>query len=67
MNAGDFLPVFCPKPKREMIVCNPGISNRNDFAMLAEIGDKCAGAVTFILAGESPPSPDYHYRALTQR
>lgn len=33
--------------KRERIAKNLGISKKNDFAMLAEIGGECAGAVTF--------------------
>ena len=40
------------------------ISDRNDFAMLERIGGECAGALTFVPEGESPPEPDVEYREL---
>ena len=39
--------------KREIIARNLGISARNDFVMLEQIGGECAGAVTFIAEGRA--------------
>ena len=50
--------------QREIIAKNLGISARNDFAMLEQIGGECAGAVTFIPVGGSLPGHDYRYRQL---
>jgi len=44
------------RKQREIIARNLGISGRNDYAMLERIGGECAGAVTFIPAGESLPA-----------
>jgi serine/threonine-protein kinase HipA len=52
--------------KRELIAKNLGISARNDFAMLERIGGECAGAVTFIPAGQHLPEHDDRYRSLTR-
>ena len=62
---GYFAGVLPEESKREIIARNLGISGRNDYAMLERIGGECAGAVTFIPAGESLPAPDDHYRALS--
>ncbi len=53
--------------KREIVARNLGISARNDFAMLEEIGGECAGAVTFMPAGEPLPARDYQYRNLSNQ
>jgi hypothetical protein len=47
--------------KRELVAQNLGISAQNDFAMRELIGGECAGAVTFIPAGQRPAclAPDY--------
>jgi serine/threonine-protein kinase HipA len=50
--------------KREIIARNLGISARNDYAMLEQIGGECSGAVTFIPEGQQPPERAYHYRKL---
>jgi serine/threonine-protein kinase HipA len=62
---GYFAGILPEESKREIIAHNLGISKRNDYAMLERIGGECAGAVTFIPAGETLPTPDDHYRALT--
>jgi serine/threonine-protein kinase HipA len=62
---GYFAGVLPEESKREIIARNLGISERNDYAMLERIGGECAGAVTFIPAGESLPALDDRYRALT--
>jgi serine/threonine-protein kinase HipA len=51
--------------KREMIARNLGISARNDYAMLEQIGGECAGAVTFLPQGEAMPERRYGYRELS--
>jgi serine/threonine-protein kinase HipA len=60
-----FAGILPEEDKREIIAHNLGISERNDYAMLERIGGECAGAVTFIPAGENLPARDDHYRALT--
>jgi serine/threonine-protein kinase HipA len=62
---GYFAGVLPEESKREIIARNLGISERNDYAMLERIGGECAGAVTFVSAGEVLPTLDDHYRALS--
>src|ERR1035441_8873827 len=62
---GYFAGILPEESKREIIAHNLGISKRNDYAMLERIGGECAGAVTFISAGEPLPALDDHYRALS--
>ena len=62
---GFFAGVLPDESKREVIARNLGISARNDFAMLEQIGGECAGAVTFLPAGQKRPGRDFHYRELT--
>src|SRR6516164_10077651 len=62
---GFFAGILPEESKREMIARNLGISARNDYAMLERIGGECAGAVTFMPAGESLPESDYGYRKLS--
>ena len=51
--------------KREIIARNLGITAKNDVKMLELIGGECAGAVTFIPAGESLPTQGDQYQPLT--
>lgn len=44
--------------KRKIIAQNLGISTNNDFAMLAQIGGECAGAVTFTTEGTASTSAE---------
>jgi len=44
---------------REIIAKNLGITSKNDFAMLNEIGGECAGAIT-LLPPDSNRTPDEH-------
>jgi serine/threonine-protein kinase HipA len=62
---GFFAGILPEQSKREIIAANLGISARNDHAMLAQIGGECAGAVTFILAGQPLPERNYGYRKLS--
>src|SRR6202451_83186 len=60
---GFFGGILPEENKREIIARNLGISARNDYAMLEQIGGECAGAVTFLPAGQLPKRDD-HYRQL---
>jgi serine/threonine-protein kinase HipA len=62
---GFFAGILPEESKREIIAGNLGISARNDYAMLEQIGGECAGAVTFIPAGEPLPDRNYSYRKLS--
>jgi serine/threonine-protein kinase HipA len=62
---GFFAGVLPEESKREIIARNLGISARNDYAMLEQIGGECAGAVTFVPSGEALPERNYRYRALS--
>jgi serine/threonine-protein kinase HipA len=62
---GYFGGILPEESKREIIARNLGISARNDYAMLEQIGGECAGAVTFVPTGEPLPESKYHYRALS--
>ena len=50
---------------RGIIARNLGISPRNDFSMLEQIGGECAGAITFVTAGQKPDFDEYQYRQLS--
>ena len=62
---GFFGGILPEETKREIIARNLGISARNDYAMLEQIGGECAGAVTFIPAGDKLPEQPYGYRKLS--
>jgi len=62
---GFFAGILPEQSKREIIARNLGISARNDYAMLEQIGGECAGAVTFIPLGQPLPERNYSYRTLS--
>ena len=62
---GYFAGILPEEAKREIIARNLGISARNDYAMLERIGGECAGAVTFMPAGQPLPEDHWDYRTLT--
>jgi serine/threonine-protein kinase HipA len=62
---GYFAGVLPEESNRAIIARNLGISERNDYAMLERIGGECAGAVTFLPAGDPLAARDDHYRALS--
>src|ERR1019366_5460237 len=62
---GFFAGILPDEAKREIIARNLGISARNDYAMLERIGGECAGAVTFVPAGQALPEQNYSYRKLS--
>jgi serine/threonine-protein kinase HipA len=64
---GFFAGILPEADKREIIAKNLGISARNDFAMLEEIGGECAGAITFLPTGTIFPDQNERYRLLTNR
>jgi serine/threonine-protein kinase HipA len=64
---GFFAGILPEQSQREIIARNLGISARNDYAMLEQIGGECAGAVTFVPEGEPLPVRDYRYRALSSQ
>ncbi len=41
---------------RQLIAQRYQVSERNDFALLDQIGGECAGAVTLLRPGQSPPA-----------
>ena len=49
---------------RKVIARILGISDKNDFAMLEQIGGECAGAISFLPEDEAIPANDDPYRAL---
>lgn len=49
---------------RKIIARILGISDKNDFAMLEQIGGECAGAISFWPDGENLPADDDRYREL---
>ena len=61
---GFFAGVLPEEQNREIIASILGISARNDFALLEQIGGECAGAVTFIPAGVTLPVSKPEYRPL---
>src|SRR5580698_9633675 len=64
---GFFGGILPEESKREIIARNLGISARNDYAMLEQIGGEYAGAVTFIPAGGPLPERNYGYRKLSEK
>jgi len=64
---GFFAGILPDESKREIIARNLGISARNDYAMLEQIGGECAGAVTFVRSGETLLERNYRYRTLSSQ
>lgn len=64
---GYFAGILPEGNKREIIARNLGISARNDFSMLEQIGGECAGAVTFMPSGQPLPERDYRYHTLSDQ
>lgn len=44
--------------KRKQIAKTLQVSNQNEYALLESLGGECAGAVTLLEQGQSPPAPD---------
>ncbi len=63
---GFFAGILPDESQRGIIARNLGISARNDFAMLEQIGGECAGAVTFLPEGKILPEREDTYRPITR-
>lgn len=61
---GFFGGILPEEGNRKVIARILQISDKNDFAMLERIGGECAGALTFVPEGGTPPEPDSEYREL---
>jgi len=59
---GFFGGILPEETNRETIAEILGISDRNDFAMLEQIGGECAGAITFLPEGTPLPDTTDTYR-----
>lgn len=60
---GFFAGILPEENQRKIIAKNLGISARNDYAMLEQIGGECAGAITFLPFHTPLPErrDDYHF------
>ena len=63
---GFFGGILPEEAKRDLIAKNLGISKKNDFAMLAEIGGECAGAISFLPEGQNPGVEATQYLPLSE-
>lgn len=63
---GFFAGLLPEESKRDLVAKNLGISKKNDFAMLEQIGGECAGAITFVPEKDPPPSSHHRYREISE-
>lgn len=61
---GFFGGILPEENNRKVIARILGISDKNDFAMLEQIGGECAGAISFLPSDEVIPEGDNRYREL---
>jgi len=61
---GFFGGILPEEANRKVIARIFGISDKNDFAMLEQIGGECAGAISFLPEDEAIPEDDDCYREL---
>jgi len=61
---GFFSGLLPEENNRKVIARILGISDKNDFAMLEQIGGECAGAISFLPEDEEIPDDDDRYRKL---
>ena len=62
---GFFGGILPEEDNRKIIARILGISDKNDFAMLEQIGGDCAGAITFLPEGTEAPEDDSRYREIS--
>ena len=62
---GFFGGILPEEVNRKTIARILGISDKNDFAMLEQIGGECAGAITFLPQGSAAPADDSRYREIS--
>lgn len=60
-----FAGVLPEEESRRLIAKRFGISDRNDFALLARIGAECAGAVSLLPPGELPAAAHPNYQEIS--
>jgi len=60
-----FAGVLPEEESRRLIAQTFGISDKNDFALLARIGAECAGAVSLLLPGELPRGAQPNYQKIS--
>ncbi len=61
-----FAGVLPEEESRHLIAKAFGISDKNDFALLARIGAECAGAVSLLPPGELPVAAEPHYLEISE-
>lgn len=61
-----FAGVLPEEESRRLIAKAFGISDKNDFALLARIGAECAGAVSILPPGELPVAAHPHYQEISE-
>lgn len=63
---GFFAGILPEESNREIIAKILGVSARNDYAMLEQIGGECAGAITFLPQGLLPPERTNTHKPLNE-
>lgn len=63
---GFFSGILPEETNRDIIAKNLGITAKNDYSMLREIGGECAGAVSFLPVEFEPKPLDYSYHHLNE-
>ncbi len=63
---GFFGGILPEEDNRKIIARILGISDKNDFAMLEQIGGECAGAITFLPEATAAPEDDSRYREISE-
>lgn len=61
-----FAGVLPEEESRLLIAKAFGVSDKNDFALLARIGAECAGAVSLLPPGETPVAAEPHYQEISE-
>lgn len=61
-----FAGVLPEEESRRLIAKAFGISDKNDFALLARIGAECAGAVSLLPPGELPVATEPNYQEISE-
>ncbi|MBB70903.1 MAG: kinase [Legionellales bacterium] len=61
-----FAGILPEETARRQIARIVGVSARNDYALLEQIGGECAGAISFLPSGVTPPEVNYRYQALDE-
>lgn len=62
-----FAGILPEESNRDIIARILGITARNDYSMLENIGGECAGAISFLKPGIKPSIDNYQYRQLDEQ